>query len=178
MEEGAAAMRLKIPIRRKIWRMELMKRSSFAGSSWTCTPAKIAYGVLIGTLAAIIAKAIPRLSRNPVLTKVEDIPDAIPLRFTGAAFMIEAAFGATKIPAPAPARIIGRTSRPYDAPKGKLANQKKAAEEIKSPVVLKLRAPYLSERNPLSGPNVTKAIGKGIRRGPWVRGSSPKGPWK
>src|SRR5712692_4494862 len=132
----------------------------------------------MGTFAAIIAKAIPRLSKNPVFTRVEDIPDAIPLRVTGAAFMIDAAFGATKIPAPAPARIIGRTSRLYGAPKGKTANQKKATDEIKSPAVLKLRAPYLSERYPLSGPNITKAIEKGIRRRPAVRASSPKAPWK
>src|SRR5438552_15648714 len=132
----------------------------------------------MGTLAAIIAKAIPRLSRNPVFTRVEHMPDAMPLRGTGAASMIEAAFGATKTPAPAPARIMGRTSRLYEAPKGKMANQKKATEEIKSPAVLKLRAPYLSERNPLSGPNITKAIEKGIRRRPAVRASSLKAPWK
>src|SRR2546425_12053764 len=64
------------------------------------------------------------------------------------------------------------------SPKGKMENQKKAEEEIKSPAVLKLRAPYLSERNPLSGPNITKAIEKGIRRRPAVRASSPKAPWK
>src|SRR2546422_9648879 len=102
----------------------------------------------MGTLAAIIAKAIPRLSRNPVFTRVEDIPDAIPLRVTGAAFMIEAAFGATKTPAPAPARIMGRTSRLYEAPKGKMANQQKVTEEINSPAVLKLRAPYLCGKMP------------------------------
>ena len=60
-------------------------------------------------LVASIANATPKLSREPVVTIVDDIPEAIPLLATGEALMIELMFGATNIPPPIPAKIIGST---------------------------------------------------------------------
>jgi hypothetical protein len=63
--------------------------------------------MLGGMLVAIIANAIPKLSRKPEVTIVDDIPEAIPLLATGEALMIELIFGATNIPPPIPDKIIG-----------------------------------------------------------------------
>src|SRR5207247_8555063 len=111
--EGMTEARLTAAITSQIIRMGPTNRSTFDVEP-TCSPAKIAWRVLSGMLVAIIAKVMERLSRTPVVTSVADIPDATPLLVTGVAFMIELILGATNIPPPAPASIIGMTSVPYE----------------------------------------------------------------
>src|SRR5881396_1660376 len=125
--------RLTAAITSQMMRMGPTNRSTFEVEP-TFSPAKIAWRVLSGMLVAIIAKVMERLSRTPVVTSVADIPDATPLLVTGVAFMIELILGATNMPPPAPASIIGMTSVPY------------ATADTSIPAVVKPLAPYLSDR--------------------------------
>src|SRR5437016_1358244 len=54
---------------------------------------------------AMIANASPRLTRNPTLKSVDDMPAATPRRTTGTELMNDATFGAMNKPLPVPATI-------------------------------------------------------------------------
>ena len=69
----------------------------------------MAWSVLRGMLVVIITNVAPMLRRKPVVIIVAEIPAAMPRRATGEAFIIELMFGATNMPPPMPARIIGST---------------------------------------------------------------------
>ena len=112
MYAGTAAKRLMNPISKNRPWSELVNRSRTAEGMGTVLPEKISCNTAVGTLAAITAKAIPRLSRNPALIRVDDIPDATPRLSAGVAFIIDATFGATNIPPPMPATTIGNTMCP------------------------------------------------------------------
>src|SRR5919197_1809957 len=119
-------------------------------SSWiwlrvAVRPAKIAWSTDRGIRDAMIAKASPRLTRNPTLNMVDDMPAATPRRRTGTEFMIDATFGAMNNPLPIPAKIIGRTRIEYDTPYGRVAAHAYAAAETRRPAVVKRRGPYLSD---------------------------------
>src|SRR2546421_9669043 len=150
-------------------------------SSWpwgTGSPAKIACITDNGIREAMIANASPRLTKNPTLNRVADMPAATPRRTTGTEFMIEATLGAMNKPPPIPARIIGKTRMVYGTWYGRAANQMYEAADTSSPPVVKNRGPYRSERYPLRGPMLTNARENGIKRRPAVRASSPSAPWK
>src|SRR5438445_12106609 len=127
---------------------------------------------------AMIANASPRLTRNPTLKSVADMPAATPRRTTGTEFMIDGTLGAMNRPPPMPARIIGKTRIEYETPYGSVANQTYDAPEMSRPAVVKPRGPYLSDRNPLMGPMLTKASKNGIRSTRAVSASRRSAPWK
>src|SRR5438445_6714487 len=104
---------------------------------------------------AMIANASPRLTRNPTLKSVDDMPAATPRRTTGTEFMIDATFGAMNKPPPMPARIIGRTRIEYEAPYGSVANQTYDAPEMSKTAVVKPRGRDLSGSYPMIGPMLT-----------------------
>ena len=110
IEDGIAAAKLIPAMRRNILCIESMNKLTLSALAATGRPAKTAWSVLRGILVAIITKATPRLRRKPVVTIVDAIPAAIPRRAAGVAFITELMLGATNIPPPIPARIIGRTS--------------------------------------------------------------------
>src|SRR5712664_3611488 len=83
-----------------------MKRSTLGAPDGRGSPAKTARKTSMRMLVARTANEIERLRRAPVVTRVADIPDATPLRVTGAELMIELMLGATNIPPPAPTRIM------------------------------------------------------------------------
>src|SRR3989442_9050093 len=97
---------------------------------------------------AMIANASPRLTRNPTLTSVDDMPPATPRRTTGTEFMIDATFDALNRPPPMPARIIGKTRIQTEAPYGSGANQTHDSPVMTRPPVGKPRQPNLPETHP------------------------------
>jgi len=109
IEDGIAANRLTPAIRRNVLCIASMNKLTLSWFAATGRPAKMAWSVLSGMLVAIITNAMPMLRRKPVVIIVAEIPAAIPRRATGEAFMIELMFGATNIPPPMPARIMGST---------------------------------------------------------------------
>src|SRR5438552_1161127 len=122
-------------------------------SSWpwgTGSPAKIACITGNGNREAMIANASPKLTKNPTLNRVADMPAATPRRTTGTEFMIEATLGAMNKPPPIPARIIGKTRMVYGTWYGRAANQMYEAADTSSPPVVKNRGPYRSERRPIT----------------------------
>src|SRR6266700_2987466 len=168
--EGTTETRLIAAITSQIMRIGPTKSAIlFEELEPTDCPAKIACRVLRGILTANIANAMERLSSAPVVTSVADIPDATPLLMIGVAFMIELMFGATNIPPPAPASTIGTINVVGSLVPERDANKKKAAADTIIPALVKPRAPYLSDRNPLIDPNVTKATANGISRTPAVK---------
>ena len=110
MKAGTAANRLMKPMIRKSPCMELMKCPSSTVFTPPVAPENMAWRTAVGTLAAMTANARPRLSRNPVFTRVDDMPEAIPLLGAGVAFIMEATLGATNRPPPAPASSMGGSS--------------------------------------------------------------------
>src|SRR5436309_13749051 len=146
MDVGMAPTRLIAAMMAKIWWNASMKAPTSSCPWGTGSPAKIACMTGNGIRDAMIANARPRLTRNPTLKSVDDMPAATPRRTTGTEFMIEATFGAMNRPPPMPARIIGKTRIEYEAPYGSVANQTYDAAEMRRPAVVKPRGPYLSER--------------------------------
>ena len=82
-----------------------MNRST-GGPEGRESPAKTACKTGMGIPVAKTANDIDKLRRAPVVTRVADIPEAIPRSVTGAELMIELMFGATNIPPPIPTRTI------------------------------------------------------------------------
>ena len=109
IEDGMAANRLIPAIRRNVLCIASMNKLTLSWFAPTGRPAKMAWSVLRGMLVAMITNAMPMLRRKPVVIIVAEIPAAMPRLAAGEAFMIELMLGATNIPPPMPASIIGST---------------------------------------------------------------------
>src|SRR5690348_9222890 len=93
--EGTIATRLIAAMIQKIMCIGPMNRSTLGAPPGRDRPAKTACRTLMGMLVARTANDSERLRRAPVVTSVADIPEATPLRVTGAEVMIELMLGAT-----------------------------------------------------------------------------------
>src|SRR2546427_1890459 len=170
--EGITATRLTIPMIRNVVCMGPTNRAMLETFEPVgVTPAKTSWRTFKGMLVAKTTNTMERLRSAPVVTSAADIPEATPLLATGVAFMIELMFGATNIPPPTPLTTMSNARTRYEASPGTIEKPNSAADDIKSPPVVKPLAPYLSERKPLKGPTVTKATANGIRRMPAVSAS-------
>jgi len=111
MKAGITETRLTAARNPKTFRIALRKSARLTLFCPPDTPANMLCRVDRGISVAMIAKAIPRLRRDPTLKRVEDIPPATPLLCAGTLFIIEEMLGATKSPAPNPTRSMGGTRK-------------------------------------------------------------------
>ncbi len=80
------------------------------GGPGTTDPEEDLHEVATGVTVAMTRKATARLRVEPRLTRVVLIPEAMPLSSGGTEFIIEALFGAAKMPIPLPTNIRGTAS--------------------------------------------------------------------
>src|SRR6266704_7088163 len=119
-----------------------------------------------------------RLVVYPTLKNVARKPEAIPRRSGGTDPMIELMFGDAKNPRPAPKSIRYTTRRGYGVDASVVENRNRDTLVTASPVVVKGRWPYLSERRPLRGPAASVAMSVGMMRSPASSGDLPRTSWK
>src|SRR5579875_2335543 len=101
------------------------------------------------------------------------MPAVMPLTSGGTAFIIDARFGEAKRPIPEPTRTKGMSSWAGVVVGPSCASIKKPIEETTRPSVARPLAPYLSDSQPLTGPNAASDRLVGIRYNPAVRGFRP-----
>ena len=82
--------------------------------------------------------------------------------------MIEARFGAAKMPIPLPTRIRGTASSGYETLAPRFASNKNPRHETTRPEVARNLAPYRSESHPLTGPKNAIEAEFGMRKRPAV----------
>lgn len=101
------------------------------------SPEKILSSVDLEVCVLIMRKANPMLTVFPTLVRVVLIPEAMPLRWLGTEFIMEARLGDAKIPIPDPISTSGRSNRVKETSAGIIVIMRKPADETSSPSITK-----------------------------------------